>query len=254
MKPIPFTLQDVVARDVQSGFMRLVCGVDGRKGGWVVITEDLDSKLISWRSCDTAHELIYHEPKPEIIAIDIPIGLLEHGWRECDLEARRLLGPGRASSVFKAPIRPTLTAVSYKEACTISTQIEKKKISIQTWAIIHKIIDIDAALRQDFQLQTRLREVHPEICFCFLAEKQPLRYSKKNKLGYKERYALLEPVFGHWLQAALAEQRQLDCAKDDILDSFAALWTAKRIARGISQTIPSSPPSDFLGLCMEIVV
>ena len=61
------------------------------------------------------------------------------------------------------------------------------------------------------------------------------------------------PIFGHWLQTALAERRELASNEDDILDAFAALWTAERIALGISQTIPAVPPKDSFGLRMEIV-
>src|SRR5258708_162894 len=35
-----------------------------------------------------------------VIAIDIPIGLTDHGPRRCDLDARRHLGPKRGTSVF----------------------------------------------------------------------------------------------------------------------------------------------------------
>ncbi len=78
--------------------------------------------------------------------------------------------------------------------------------------------------------------------------------TKKRKLGYKERYTLLEPRFGHWLPAVLAERHHLTCTKDDVLDAFVALWTAERIANRISQTIPSDPPRDAFGLRMEMVV
>jgi predicted RNase H-like nuclease len=233
--------------------MRLIYGVDGCKGGWIVISKDLDSGLLSWRLCHSAHELVYHEPKPHIIAIDIPIGLPEHGSRTCDLEARKILGPGRASSIFPAPIRPVLDAANYNEACRIRFQIEQKKLSLQAWAITPKIIDIDEALRQDPELQKRLREVHPEISFFFLAGQRPLQYNKKDKMGQEERFALLEPIFGHWLLAVLAKRQQLASAKDDVLDAFVALWTAERIVNGTFQTIPSEPPKDAFGLRMEMV-
>jgi predicted RNase H-like nuclease len=233
--------------------MRLICGADGCKGGWIVINKDLDSGLLSWRSCKTAHELVYFEHKPQMIAIDIPIGLPGRGPRACDLEARQLLGPGRASSVFPAPIRPILAATNYPEACEIRFQIEQKRISKQTWAIMPKIRDVDAVLRQDSELRTRVREVHPEVCFYFLAGRRLLQHNKKHKLGREERHTLLEPIFGHWLQAALAERHQLASAEDDVLDAFVALWTAERIIMDISQTIPSEPAIDSFGLRMEMV-
>jgi predicted RNase H-like nuclease len=44
-----------------------------------------------------------------------------------------------------------------------------------------------------------------------------------------------------------------DVAHDDILDAFATLWSAERILRGESRSLPESPPTDEFGLRMEIV-
>src|SRR5271157_3482359 len=49
----------------------------------------------------------------DIIAIDIPIGLLdayEIGGRACDRAARKFLGKPRGNSIFPAPVRPVLAA------------------------------------------------------------------------------------------------------------------------------------------------
>ncbi len=228
--------------------MRLICGADGCKKGWIAISKDLDTGLISWRLCHSASELVYHEPVPQVIGIDIPIGLPEYGSRNCDLEARLLLGSGRASSVFPAPIRPILAAKNFAEACRIRSKIEKKKISLQAWAITPKIIEVDEALRQDPELRNRIREVHPELCFFFLAGRRALHYSKKDESGQAERYELLEPIFGDWIRAVLAERQQLASTKDDVLDAFVALWTAERIVNGTSQTIPSESAEGYLRL------
>ena len=53
------------------------------------------------------------DPDFDALGIDTPIGLpdrAERGGRACDAAARRLLGPGRASSVFSAPVRATMSS------------------------------------------------------------------------------------------------------------------------------------------------
>jgi predicted RNase H-like nuclease len=234
--------------------MRIICGADGCKAGWVAISKDLDSGSVSWRLCSTAHQLAYSEPRPQIIALDIPIGLPECGARACDLEARQLLGHGRASSVFPAPIRPVLSADSYESACQIGFQVERKKLSLQTWEILGKIQEVDKLLRQDIRLWDKVHEVHPELSFYFLAGRRSMGHSKKKPIGRDERRELLQPVFGHWLQDALAERKRgiLRSAEDDVIDAFVALWTAERIATGACKTIPAAPPRDPFGLRMEI--
>lgn len=234
--------------------MQMICGVDGCKAGWLVVSKDLDSGEISWRVCSTACEIVCADPTPQIIAIDIPIGLQERGPRDCDLGARRLLGRPRASSVFPTPIRPILDANSREDASQIWFEVEKKKISCQTWAIVPKIRDVDEMLRQGSGQRARFHEIHPEVCFYFLAGKRPMKHSKKTTPGREERRKLLEREFGPWLHAALAEQRkELACAEDDLLDAFVALWTAEGIASGLSQTIPLEPSADTFDLLMEIV-
>ena len=80
-----------------------------------------------------------------------------------------------------------------------------------------------------------------------------MRHGKKSEAGKEERRELLEPIFGGWVQAALADRRHVASAEDDILDAFAALWTAERIAQGVARTIPPVPPKDSFGLPMRMV-
>lgn len=234
--------------------MSLICGADGCPGGWVAITHDLNSGVISWQLYRTATELFYKEPTPRIIAIDIPIGLTETGPRLCDKEARKILGPGRLGSVFTAPIRPVLAAVDYRDDCRIRLEVDGKKMSWQAYNILHKIKEVDQVLRLNPRLQSRVREVHPEVCFYHLAGGQAMQSNKKGAQGRAERIACLAPFFGETLQQALAQHRQLESGPDDVLDAFAALWTAGRIAAGHALTLPSEPPKDSCSLRMEIVV
>ena len=234
--------------------MNIICGADGCKGGWVVVSKDLDSDRVSWRFCRTARQIVDDKLRPQLVAIDIPIGLAEIGPRQCDDEVRRILGPVRGCSVFPAPIRPVLPVTDYKEACQVWFGVEGKKMSKQSFAIMPKIKEVDDLLRQEPVLRETFREVHPELCFCFMAGKQPVVSKKREEEGARIRCALLEPAFGRWLPEALADCRTLGCAKDDILDAFAALWTAERIAMGAAQTIPATPARDAMGLRMEMVV
>src|SRR5512133_3103611 len=127
--------------------MPLVGGADGCKRGWVLVTKELSSGRVSWRVCTSTDGLFYQEPIPDILGIDIPIGLPDRGPRACDQEARRKLGPGRGSSVFPAPLRCLLDALTYSEACTLRFNAEGKKISRQAWGILPKIRSVDALMR-----------------------------------------------------------------------------------------------------------
>jgi predicted RNase H-like nuclease len=247
--------------------MTIVSGADGCKGGWVVITKNLCDGTISCRLAKGAQELFYPEMPPQVIAVDIPIGLPNLGSRACDQEARQLLGPGRASSVFPAPIRPVLRACSYKEACDVRSSEEGKRMSRQAWAIVNKVREVDTLFRQNPDLQCRVREVHPEVSFYYLNGERPMKYSKKRPEGKKERLALLQPVCCRAFEDALEglrnlardanrdldDKSKLRIGSDDVLDAFAALWTAQRIANSEAKTIPCVRETDCYGLTMEIV-
>jgi predicted RNase H-like nuclease len=186
-----------------------------------------------------------------VVAVDVPIGLLERGARQCDVEARRLLGV-RRSSVFTPPLRPMLVAVSRAAASRVRHRLEGKRVSIQAWAIVPKIREVDRLLRGDPARRRIIREAHPELCFFFLNGGRPMREPKKTAGGQAERVALL----GRWCGAApgaLDERRRLGCQADDIVDALVLLWTAERIERGEAITIPASPPRDACGLRMEMV-
>lgn len=61
-------------------------------------------------------ELIASYKDASAIEIDMPIGLSDTGTRLCDVEARRLLGKDRWSSVFLPPIYDILDAPTFKDA------------------------------------------------------------------------------------------------------------------------------------------
>jgi predicted RNase H-like nuclease len=233
--------------------MYLISGIDGCRGGWFTVFKDIDSGKVSWGIFPRIETLIRSQPELQIIAIDIPIGLSEIGPRTCDIEARRVLGKGRGSSVFSAPIRPMLAANSYREACDIGFQIEGRKLSYQTWGILPKIREVDTLLQIEHKLREKMFEVHPEVSFFFLGGECRLLYGKKALPGHEERLRLLEPFFRDWLQAALSERQKPICAIDDILDAFAVLWTAERIMFEKAQFLPHKNIQDATGLRMAIV-
>jgi hypothetical protein len=68
--------------------MPIVAGVDGCKTGWLCVVKDSDTGLVTSAVYNNAQSLIQQEPKPSIIAVDIPIGLTETGPRLGDKEAR----------------------------------------------------------------------------------------------------------------------------------------------------------------------
>lgn len=228
-----------------------VAGIDGCKAGWIAVIREPDGRIRSLIA-ETPTVIAMLDPTPIAAAIDIPIGLPEAGSRQCDRAARSILG-GRRSSVFPAPIRPVLRARDWDEACSIRFALEGKRMSRQAWEIVSKVREVDSLLRANADLCRWLREFHPEVSFREW-KGEPMPHSKKSPSGHADRLELVTRHFGHEVYGRIrAESSRSAVANDDILDAFAGLWTAERIATGAARRLSGEPPVDAHGLPMEML-
>jgi len=194
------------------------------------------------------------------LAVDIPIGLADHDARSCDRAARAFLPVGRKSSVFPAPCRATLAAMTYRDACAFNRVASGKAISIELYNILGKIREVDKTITP--ALQEWVREVHPEVVFAELARKDVALPSKKTVAGRAARLDLLAPYVpvldDDWLnqeRCRLARPGEGGAvALDDLVDALACLVAAHRVSRGEACHFPSDREEyDSRGLRMEIL-
>jgi predicted RNase H-like nuclease len=232
-----------------------VAGVDGCRGGWIAVLVELETSRIRRAAVHVAHrfvEILEIEPDLQAVAVDIPIGLLDlpqPGGRQCDREARRILGRSRASSVFNPPLRKQLSAMVYGGRQT-------RGLSRQSFGILPKIRELDEALCQ--RTLGLVSEAHPELAFA-LAAGRPMMFNKKRVEGRLERVAVLRKLptpWGNVLRRVLACgeicYRRSKVGRDDLIDAAILGWTAARIAAGQACSLPAVPPVDGLGRPMAI--
>lgn len=226
----------------------IVAGVDGYPRGWLVLRCEFDRrgsmKILGLDGHAGFRSVV--RSTDDVIAVDIPIGLLERsedGPRRCDVEARKMLGT-RGVSVFPAPPRATLTAGSYEQARALAP------MSLQTFGIIRKVADVDDVMEPG--LQARVREAHPEISFREMPGAPREMRSKTSAEGRAQRARLLAKL-GLDVQALL-ERRPTGAGVDDVLDAAAMVWTAARICFAQARVIPTDAHRDAYGLKMEIWV
>ncbi len=231
-------------------------GIDGCRAGWFCVVL---GKGDGW-SCHLAPDACAVgalAARADSALIDIPVGLPDSGpdGRLCDREARKLLGRGRAASVFSAPVRGTLAADSYPAALELSRHATGRGLSVQTWNIVPKIREIDTLLCGNRALQGVLRECHPELCFWSLNDMRAMRDNKKGAQGQRQRQRVLERYFPQChalLEQACARFLRREVARDDIIDAMVCAVTS-RYGYGRYRTVPSSPAKDGQGLPMEMV-
>ncbi|MBP0592398.1 DUF429 domain-containing protein [Paraburkholderia sp. LEh10] len=234
-----------------------LAGVDGCKGGWYAVRQDGRTGALTTRICPTFADLLAWLPAPAIVGVDMPIGLSSSGYRACDAQARKRLGWPRSASVFQTPVRQTLGVRDYREACNRNREATGKAISQQAFNILRKIAEVDAALAANARDAARVFEVHPELAFMQLrieqgGEAAGLTQGKTTAEGHALRKALLHRAFGSAIEKALEERIARQVQKDDVLDAFSVLWSARRIATGSAVMLPDAEPRDSTGLPMVI--
>jgi predicted RNase H-like nuclease len=222
----------------------MLAGIDGDKNGWIAAIEVRPGETVvraypNFRS-------ILDDSSLTLVVIDIPIGLLDHGARTCDVEARRLLGRDRGSSVFPSPIRTMLDAGTWEEACRRRVEQEGKKCSKQVAGILPKIREVDRGMTP--ATQHRVREGHPELCFAMMNQGKPMSFNKRTKQGQEERLTLLL----HHFPDIPMQLREVSGARIDIIDAYACLWTARRIVQGKAVSLIADTEVDSKGLKAEI--
>ena len=231
-----------------------VAGIDGTRHGWLAAFWSGKGSLIECRPLSTIAEIDTWPERPEVVAIDMPIGfpdVASRGGRSCEIEVRQLIGP-RRSSVFSSPSRQSLTATSYEAAVSLNkpSRPDGVGLSKQSFALFPKLREVDEFInpaKQDWII-----EVHPEFSFFLMNDKRHLGFSKKKREGQEERIRLLHRVGFVGVSNALSMKRDLGAAADDIWDACAVAWTASRVVEHEAIRLPNDPPLDGRGLRMEI--
>lgn len=226
--------------------MEWVSGVDGCKGGWLVV--DLGYRHHQIEACDIyvlADDELDQLLSRERVAIDIPIGLFdqwEPGGRPPDRAARKYLGAKR-SSIFSPP---------YRDILDLSPQQRPipKGMTLQGMHITPKIAAIDAWITP--QRQEIVIESHPECVFARLLGGEPIMANKKSLAGREARIAVLEkclPQCREWLQCRPPTRL---AAMDDVIDAMVLAYLAHEHLQGRARRLPQTQVKDSRDLDMAI--
>ena len=246
----------------------LIAGADGCKGGWVVAmaeTGDLSRPRVA--TVKTFRDIwTVFGAEPDVLAVDMPVGLVSEGRRQVDGMARKLLGR-KSSSVFRPPERMLLEYASlnnhlgdsregtYADSYGIVNDWSKKflghGISRQAFAIFPKIAELDRYMTEE--RDPRVHESHPELIFRLMNGEAVIEDKKSSEEGAAARSALLRQYMD--VDAGdidIQKTPGADAALDDLHDALALLWTAARINSGDAERIPEVVDFDPVGLDMAM--
>lgn len=231
-----------------------VAGVDSCRAGWCVVFWESERGLERMHVLPELSALFTRTERSTFIGVDMVIGVAdvaERGGRACDREARTVLGWPRSSSVFSPPCRAALACTTYAEALAVNRASGPHQVGLskQAFNLFPKIREVDQLLTPS--LQARMREVHPELSFQAMHAGEPLMASKHTEAGQRQRLALLRQQGFSCVPQHVAE-RPGGVQTDDVLDAYAACWSARRMALGQAKHVPEKVVYDSRGLAMMI--
>lgn len=227
--------------------MPCVAGVKYCRSGWLIVTVQINGDVISeeHKFCSSLREALCVYPKPAVFAVNIPMGLPQEpvkGGRECDREARKILGRPRGSSVFSPPPRISLE-------CSKLEQGRRHGLSKQAFSVLSGVREMDRIITPE--RQSWIKEAHPELSFYMMDGLRPVDEKRRTAPGRDARIGLLSRFF-HQVEDGLRKFHTKDASPEDVLDAYAVAWTAMRVFRGEAGCVPETAPCDHRGIEMAI--
>ena len=195
--------------------MSRIAAVVGSKAGWFVLKETPLPGPWSWFVAESFDEVMERLENYEVVAVDAPLSLAELPVQPDDADE-----PGIRDRYRRPP---------------------------------EKIREVHDYMRAHPGSGHFLYEVHPRLSFLELkggmADQQPA----DSKPRFRDQLSFLCDIFPtEALYQALTAFRHAEASRHDILDAFAMLWSAKRIATSRAERLPSMPVYDAGGFDMAI--
>jgi predicted RNase H-like nuclease len=201
--------------------MTTFVGIDGIPGGWVAVylSDNGDQRFAYAKSAAR----LLADPYDRAM-IDMPIGLPERGYRQCDIEARALVGP----RVFLGARWGVWNFKTLGEANAHYWNQESvgRGISMQLFCIREKLQELN-----EVPVPPRLFEAHPEMIFWRIAGR--VLASKNTAKGRAERIEILKEKGIGRVQRWLGQRHGTGIRRDDLIDACACALAARDSTRRV---------------------
>ena len=193
--------------------MSRIAAVVGCKEGWYVLRETPLPGPWHWFVASSFEKAMERLESYDVVALDVPLSVYE-------VESAKD-SPGGIHERYRQPAEKVQEVHDYIRA---------------TPGIAHYLF-----------------EVHPHLSFLELEGGVVASDHRRDKLRLRDRLSSLCDVYpSGTLYDALTAYPRTEVGKIDILDAFAMLWSAKRIATSRAERLPSTPVYDARGFDMAI--
>lgn len=194
--------------------MSRIASVVGSKAGWFVLRETPLPGPWSWFVSETFEAAMQRLEGYEVITVDAPLSLAE------------------------------LPAASDDEEAGIRDRYRRP---------VEKIREVHDFMRANPGAGHFLYEVHPHLSFLELQGDAAEKKRDGRRPRFRDQLSYLCDIYpSEALYQALTAFRHAEASRHDILDAFAMLWSAKRIATSRAERLPSMPVYDARGFDMAV--
>lgn len=194
--------------------MSRIASVVGSKAGWFVLRETPLPGPWSWFVSETFEAAMQRLEGYEVITVDAPLSLAE------------------------------LPAASDDEEAGIRDRYRRP---------VGKIREVHDFMRANPGAGHFLYEVHPHLSFLELQGDAAEKKRDGRRPRFRDQLSYLCDIYpSEALYQALTAFRHAEASRHDILDAFAMLWSAKRIATSRAERLPSMPVYDARGFDMAV--
>lgn len=194
--------------------MSRIASVVGSKAGWFVLRETPLPGPWSWFVTQNFEQAMQRLEGYEVVAVDAPLSLAEY----------QEPASGEDPGIRDRYRRPA-----------------------------DKVREVHDFMRANPGAGHFLYEVHPHLSFLELRDgmKEPGRNGRRPR--FRDQLSYLCDIYpSEALYQALTAFRHAEASRHDILDAFAMLWSAKRIATSRAERLPSMPVYDARGFDMAV--
>jgi len=195
--------------------MSRLAAVVGVKAGWFVLRETPLPGPWSWFVAPTFEKAMQRLDNYEVVAVDAPLSITEFPPHSDD---------GDEPGIRERYRRP-----------------------------VEKVCEVHEYMRGNPGAGHHVYEVHPRLSFLELKGGARELQAAERKPRFRDQLSYLCDIFPtQALHQALTAFRHAEASRHDILDAFAMLWSAKRIATSRAERLPSMPVYDARGFDMAI--
>ena len=195
--------------------MSRLAGIVGCKAGWYVLRETPLPGPWHWFLAPTFEKAMQRLDSYDVVAVDVPLSVSE---------AQAAASDSTDASIHNRYRSPP-----------------------------DKVREVHDYVRANPGTPHFIYEVHPRLSFLELEGGVMLPHKEGRKLRFRDRLSYLCDVYPtKVLYEAFTEFSRSEVAKTDVLDAFAMLWSAKRIATSRAERLPSTPVYDARGFDMAI--